>query len=56
MPGNKYTAANSLSRRLRTEFNNINKGFKVNINNFIKVELNVVLVSLILAAKQDNIE
>jgi len=45
--GTKYTVANGLSWRLRTEFNNINKANKVNINDFINAELNAFSVALV---------
>jgi len=44
----KYTIANRLSQRLRTEFDNINKANKVDINNFINTKLNAFSVALVI--------
>jgi hypothetical protein len=46
--GTKYTVANKLSQRLRTESDNINKATKVDINNFINAELNTFSVALVI--------
>jgi len=44
----KYTIANRLSQRLRTEFDDINKANKVDINNFINTKLNAFSVALVI--------
>jgi len=45
--GTKHTVANGLSRRPRTESNDIDKANKVDINNFINAELNAFSVALV---------
>ena len=47
MLGTKYTTANGLSWRPRTESDNINKANKVDINDFINTELNAFSVALV---------
>jgi hypothetical protein len=51
--GTKYIATNGLSRRPRTESNNIDKANKVNINDFINAELNAFSVALIVVKDTD---
>ena len=43
----KYTAVNVLFRHSHTVFNNVNEEFEENINNFLKVKLNVMRIMLI---------
>jgi hypothetical protein len=47
VPRTKYIVANKLSQRPRTEFDDINKANKININNFINTELNAFNVVLV---------
>jgi hypothetical protein len=43
----KYTATNRLSRRPRTESDDIDEANKVDINDFINAELNAFSVALV---------
>jgi ribonuclease HI len=47
VPGTKHTAADGLSRRLRTESDDIDEANEVDINDFIDAELNAFSVALV---------
>ena len=45
MPGNKYTAADGLSRRPCTESDDADESVEVDINDFIEAELNSLQIA-----------
>ena len=56
MLGNKHTAADRLSRRPRTESDDIDEANKVNIDNFIDTEINAFQVTPVLVNETDRTE
>jgi hypothetical protein len=49
IPGTKHTAADGLSRRLRTESDDVDEEYEVNIDDFIDAEINAFRVMPIAA-------
>jgi hypothetical protein len=53
VPGTKHTAANRLSRRPRTESDDIDEANEVDINDFINAKLNAFSVAPIVVKDAD---
>ena len=56
VPGNKHTAADGLSRRPRTESDDIDEQHEVDIDDFIDAELNAFSVAPVVVEDEDLLE
>ena len=56
VPGNKHTAADGLSRRPRTESDDVDEANEVNIDDFIDAEINAFQVTPVLVNETDRTE
>ena len=57
VPGNKHTAADGLSRRPRTESDDIDEANEVDMDDFINAEINAFRIALVSAEEaEDDLE